>query len=404
MSKLLYIISDDNYFLSHRLGLAKAAKDEGYEITVLAYENDSKFTNIIKSHGFGFVGFNQRAHGLGVIANIKLIWQTRKVINQLRPDLIHTVSMRMVFLTTVAFWLSKSKRMVATLTGMGYLETAKNPMIRVVKWLVTKAFRLMFATKRIELVVQNSDDYEAVKDKFISEDRLYLVRGSGVDIKAFPYLEPPKKGSVPLFSTASAKDSLVDLNKGTDPFLINVTFVARMLKDKGLEELVDASRIIKKQGIDSIQINLVGMPHEVNPYSVSEKQLKLWQDEGLVIWQGFRSDIVEVWRESDIAVLPSYREGLPKSLLEAASCGRPIITTDVAGCREMVNGKNGLLVSVQNPKALAKAIVQLANDAELRKSMGKESRKMVVEHFADEVVNQQMLAIYQGDGLDGANN
>jgi len=369
-SILLYIISDDNYFLSHRLGLAKEAKQAGYEITVLAYENDKKFADIIKSHGFEFVGFNQRAHGLGLIDNVKLILQTRQVINQLRPDLIHTVSMRMMFLTTIAFWLSKSKRMVATLTGMGYLETASNPMIRVVKWCVTKAFKIMFNTKRIQLVVQNSDDYAGVKGKFIHEERLHLVRGSGVDIEAFPYLEPPENKT------------------------IQVTFVARMLKDKGLEELVDAARIIKKQGIDNIQINLVGMPHVVNPYSVSERQLKLWQDEGLVVWQGFRSDIVDVWRVSHIAVLPSYREGLPKSLLEAASCGRPIITADVPGCREMVNGKNGILVPVKNPKALAKSIVKLSYDSELRLSMGKASRAMVVENFADDVVNKQMLKIY----------
>jgi glycosyltransferase involved in cell wall biosynthesis len=375
--KLLYIISDDNYFLSHRLNLAIAAKAEGYEVFVLAYENDSKFTDKIKTHGFEFINFNQRAHGLGLMANIKLIMQARRVINQVRPDLIHTVSMRMMFLTTFAFWLSKSKRMVATLTGMGYLETASNPMIRVLKWCVTKAFKIMFSTQRIQLVVQNADDYEGVKGKFINEDRLHLVRGSGVDIKAFPQLPFP------------------------DDKVVQVTFVARMLKDKGLEELVDAARIIQKQGIDNIQINLVGMPHVVNPYSVSEKQLNRWQDEGLVNWQEFRSDIVEVWRESHIAVLPSYREGLPKSLLEAAACGRPIITTDVPGCREMVNddGGNGVLVPVQNPKELAKAIIDLANNAELRKKMGQASREMVVEHFADDVVNQQMLNIYNGESL-----
>jgi len=365
--KLLYIISDDNYFLSHRLGLAKAAQKQGYDISVLAYENDTKYTDVIKSHGFKF---NQRAHGLGLVDNFRLIWQTRKVINQLQPDLIHTVSMRMMFLTTFAFWLSQSKKMVATLTGMGYLETSSNPMIRIIKWFVTKAFKLMFSTRRIQLVVQNSDDYIGVKGKFINESRLHLVRGSGVDIEAFPLLKLPQSK------------------------VIQVTFVARMLKDKGLVELVDASRIIQKQGIDNIIINLVGTPHAVNPFSVSERQLILWQNEGLISWHGFRCDIVDVWNESHIAVLPSYREGLPKSLLEAASCGRAIITTDVPGCREMVNGENGILVPVKNPKKLAEAIIELASDVVKIKSMGLESRKMVVENFADRVVNKQMISIY----------
>jgi len=378
-SKLLYIISDDNYFLSHRLGLAKAAQRAGYDITVLAYENNTMFTDRIKSYGFEFIKFNQRAHGLGLLDNVKLIMQTRRVINQVRPDLIHTVSMRMMFLTTFAFWISKSKRMVATLTGMGYLETASNPMIRVIKWFVTRAFKIMFSTKRIQLVVQNSDDHAGVKNKFINEDRLHLVRGSGVDVAAFPCLEPP------------------------DDKTTQVTFVARMLKDKGLVELIDAARIIQKQGIKNIQINLVGMPHAVNPYSVSETQLNLWQDEGLVKWHGFRNDIVEVWREAHIAVLPSYREGLPKSLLEAASCGRPIITTNVPGCREMVNDEdNGILVPAQNPKKLAEEIVRLSKDVELRKTMGLASRAMVIEHFADDVVNQQMLQIYEKFSFDRA--
>jgi len=368
--KLLYIISDDNYFLSHRLGLAQAAKDEGYDVSVLAFENDKKYTDKIKSCGFEFIKFNQRAHGLGVLDNLKLIWQTRKVINQVRPDLIHTVSMRMMFLVTIAFWFSKSKRMVATLTGMGYLETASNPMIRMIKWFVTKAFKLMFTSKRIQLVVQNHDDYDGVKGKFINEGRLHLVRGSGVNTQDFPLLELPN----------------------TD--IIQVTFVARMLKDKGLVELVDAAEIIQKKGIGNIQISLVGMPHAVNPYSISEKQLTLWQDQGLVKWHGFRSDIVNVWQESHIAILPSYREGLPKSLLEAASCGRAIITTDVPGCREMINGKNGTLVPVQNPIKLAEAIIDLAKDTHILKKMGQESRAMVLEHFADDVVNKQMLAIY----------
>ena len=368
--KLLYIISDDNYFLSHRSGLAKAAQADGYDVSVLAYENDSKFTDKIKSHGFKFISFNQRAAGLGVMANLKLIWQTRKVINRIRPDLIHTVSMRMMFLVTIAFWISKSKRMVATLTGMGYLETASNPMIRVLKWFVTKAFKLMFSSKKIQLVVQNHDDYAGVKGKFINENRLHLVRGSGVNTDDFPLLELPKGET------------------------IQVTFVARMLKDKGLVELIEAAEIIQKQGIDTIKINLVGMPHAVNPYSVSEQQLTDWQNQGLVKWHGFRSDIVEVWRESHLAVLPSYREGLPMSLLEAASCGRAIITTDVPGCREMINGQNGLLVPVKNAKLLAEAIIKLANDKQLLKHMGMHSRKMVIEHFAANVVNKQMLAIY----------
>ena len=233
----------------------------------------------------------------------------------------------------------------------------------------------MFSSKKIQLVVQNRDDYEGVNGKFIHQDRLHLVRGSGVDIEAFPLLDLPENNA------------------------IQVTFVARMLRDKGLVELIEAAEIIKTKDINTIQINLVGMPHSVNPYSVSEQQLNDWQNQGLVKWHGFRSDIVNVWRESHIAVLPSYREGLPMSLLEAASCGRAIITTDVPGCREMVQNTgpstNGLLVPVKNAEKLADAIIKLSNDIPLIKEMGIQSRSMVVKHFAGHVVNNEMLAIYR---------
>jgi glycosyltransferase involved in cell wall biosynthesis len=369
--KLLYIISDDNYFLSHRLGLAKAAQLEGYEVKVLAFNNDKKHSEAIKSHGFEFIQFNQRAHGLGLVNNIKLIWQTRKVINQVSPDLIHTVSMRMVFLTTIAFWISRSKNMVATLTGMGYLETSDRSIIKIIKWTVTKAFKVMLNTKRIQLVVQNSDDYQGVKDKFINQERLHLVRGSGVDVKLFPLLPVPNNKT------------------------IQVTFVGRMLKDKGVIELIEAAQIIQQQKIQNIQINLVGLPHEANPFSLTENQLKRWQKQSFIKWHGFRDDIKKVWSESHIAILPSYREGLPKSLLEAASCGRPIITTNVPGCKEMVNGKNGIIVEEKSAQALAQAIIKLSKNKELFTIMGQESREMVINFFSDEVVNRQMLSIYR---------
>jgi glycosyltransferase involved in cell wall biosynthesis len=197
-----------------------------------------------------------------------------------------------------------------------------------------------------------------------------LIRGSGIDLLALPPLTDPT--GVP-----------------------TVAIVSRMLRNKGVAELVEATRILKSRDVD-VRTILVGMPDPENPTNISEKQLCEWHDDDLIQWWGFRDDVVDVWRQANVAVLPSYREGLPKSLLEAAACARPIVATDVPGCREIVrHEENGLLVPINDPVALADALEIVLTDAELRKRMGAKSRQLVEAQFHVNLVIRDTLEVYE---------
>ena len=175
---------------------------------------------------------------------------------------------------------------------------------------------------------------------------------------------------------------------------ITVAMVARMLIDKGVLDLIEAARLLRSQGM-SLRVLLFGMPDPENPTSIPKAQLEAWTAEGIAEWRGFEEDVRHIWQEAHIAVLPSYREGLPKSLLEAAACGRPVITTDTPGCREVVrSNETGLLVPSRNSEALANAISRLAQDQELRTSMGKNGRVFVEESFSERLVIKQTMALY----------
>ncbi|MDQ6994878.1 MAG: glycosyltransferase, partial [Mariprofundaceae bacterium] len=175
---------------------------------------------------------------------------------------------------------------------------------------------------------------------------------------------------------------------------MKVTLVARMLWDKGVGEFVEAIRVLKEKGL-KVKACLVGEPDDSNPASISLKQLEAWQQEGVVKWEGHRNDINQVWAKSNIAVLPSYREGLPKTLLEAAACGRAMIATDVPGCRSIViQDETGVLVPARNVDQLAVAIENLIKAPSLRHEMGKRARLLVERKFSDTVINHEILELY----------
>lgn len=233
------------------------------------------------------------------------------------------------------------------------------------------AFSLLVNRPGGRVIVQNPDDYRTlVRARIISPERLVTIRGSGVDIDHFrPTPEPD----------------------GT----ITAVIVSRMLWSKGVGELVGASRLLAKKGLN-VRVVLVGGPDPENPQSIPTSQLEAWNAEGVVEWRGPTVDAVDAWRNCHIAVLPSYREGLPKTLLEAAACGRPIVATDVPGCREIVHdGDNGLLVKPKDKFTLADAIERLASDPGLRVRMGARGRELIVESFAESIVVDDTMELYQ---------
>lgn len=372
LKKIIFVVSDDFYFLSHRLATALFLQRQGYEIAVATCVSSEDKKNEIQSYGIKVFDLAVRAQGIDSKSDLKVLFRLRQIFNQVNADYVHAVSMRMVLLSLIAFKLSKAKYFIGMITGLGYLNLSTKKIVKLIKSGVVFLMKVLCLSKKVRLICQNEDDYAYLSNKVIHKERLHLIKGSGVDIKKYTVIPEPE----------------------TDKII--VSFVARMLKDKGVVELCQAAKIIKDLGYKNVNIRLVGDVHDANPNSLGKEQLQQWHDEGVIKWCGHQNNIVKVYQDSHIAVLPSYGEGLPKSLLEAAACGKAIVATDVPGCREICkNGVNGILVSPKDSESLANAIIDLANDIEKRLAYGIYGRKMVETEFSDDVINQQIYSLYK---------
>lgn len=363
--KLFYLVADDRYFCSHRLPLAIDAKKQGYEVTVLTTIGDCQ--DKIERAGIRVVPINFQRGSVNPFVEIKTLWQILLAYIKYRPDIVHHVAIKPVLYGTLCALLTRTPNIINAISGLGYVFTQNHLKAFLVRSPIRLAFRLLLNHFSVKTIVQNPDDRHQLST-LVNPKKIFLIPGAGVNPSLFSPTEEPK--SPP----------------------IKVVLVARMLWTKGVGELIEAARFLHKE---NIQIQLVGEPDEQNPAFVPVETLKQWAEEGIVTWQGYRPDIAKVYEDSHIAVLPSYSEGLPKSLLEAAGCGRPIITCDVPGCREIVrDGYNGILVPMKDSTALAKAIKTLANDKALRLTMGANGRKRIETEFSEKIINAQVMALY----------
>ena len=282
---------------------------------------------------------------------------------------MHHVALKPVFLGGLAGWLADIPAQVNAVAGLGWLFISRSRTARwlspLIRWILA---RLMNAP-RCRVIVQNPDDAELLKKAGVVESHLRMIRGAGVDTSKFPPSSEP-----------------------AEP--VCVVLASRMLWDKGVGEFVEAARQLKQEGVQARFI-LVGDPDPDNPAAVPETTLHAWHEEEVVEWWGHRDDMTKVFSSTHIACLPSYREGLPKVLLEAAACARSIVTTDVPGCREVVReGENGLLVPAREAQGLADALRRLIKNPELRAEMGQRSREIVLKEFSSEKVIAKTLELY----------
>ncbi len=379
--KILFFVAEDSYFCSHRLNLAIATRQAGFNVAIATRTHHH--THQIQNAGiqvFPLKHFNRSS--LNPWKQLCSFLEINKIYQDYKPDIVHHVAMKPIILGSLVAEWCKTQKVINALGGLGYLFTdqskwtsAHSPLKKTTKsllrWIVCRLLNFIFSRPKSMLILQNKDDIETlISLRCLSPKKVTLIRGSGVDTKAFPVA--PMPASLPII----------------------IACVSRMLWDKGIGELVEAATMLQEQKI-SAKIVLYGMPDPENPASIDIKQLQTWHDAGIINWQGYCKDTAKAYATCHIAVLPSYREGLPKSLLEAASCGRPIVTTDVPGCREVVeNNKNGFLVKVGNAKALYDALIQLINNADLRLVMGENGRKMVELSFSDTIINKQIIKLY----------
>lgn len=367
--RILFVVNAAEFFLSHRLPIAIAAQEAGFDIHVATAEGAE--VQSIQSFGFSHHVVPFARSGQNPLNELKALISLIKLFKTLKPSLVHLITIKPVLYGGIAARMTGIKAVVSAVSGLGTVFIAETFMARLRRWLVIVMYRFAFNQKRLSVIFQNPDDRDVLLSlKTLKAYQVRMIRGSGVDLLLYPFVPEPE--GVPI-----------------------VVMAARLLKDKGVIEFIEAAKILSDRNV-LVDMRLIGSLDIGNPTSVTQAELDQWTAEGYVKLVGYQKDIAKYYSEANIICLPSYREGLPKSLVEAAACGRPVVTTDVPGCRDAITPeKTGLLVPAKNSIALADAIEILAQDAELRKTMGEEGRALAEDVFAIEKIVGQHMVIYR---------
>jgi len=367
---ILFFITEDWYFWSHRLPIARAARDAGFKVLVATRVNLHQ--ERIKNESFKVIPIRLKRRGNNPLQELVSLYEIIKIYFTEKPDIVHQVAVKPVLYGSIAAMVSGVPFVVNALAGLGFLFSSTSLKARLARPLIRTAFRVLFNHAGNTVILQNPDDINLLcSDNIVSHERVFLIRGSGVDTEQFSYVPEPSGEPV-------------------------VIMASRLLWEKGVGEFIEAAGKIKSQGIKARFI-LVGKSDDENPSAISREQLHSWRKEGITEWFGHSDDMPKMFAESNIVCLPSYYgEGVPKVLIEAASCGRPIVTTDMPGCREIVHDSvNGFLVPARDPDALADALERLIGSESLRKEFGKKGRAIVIRDFSVEKVIEETLDLYR---------
>jgi glycosyltransferase involved in cell wall biosynthesis len=367
--RLLFVVNDAGFFLSHRLPVALAARRAGLDVHV-AIPDDANASGV-RVLSFAVHTFPLSRRGTNPLRELRSLGALVRLYRRVRPTLVHHVTIKPVIYGSLAARLAGVPAVVNAVTGLGWVFIARSVRVRALKLGVKRAYRLAFRHPNMRVIFQNPDDRAAfVSEELLAPAQAALIRGSGVDMAAFHPTPEPTGEPV-------------------------VVLAGRMLWDKGVGEFVEAARTLRAQGVRG-RFVLVGASDPGNPAAIPSEQLAAWRESGSVEWWGQRSDMTDVLAQCHVACLPSYREGVPKVLIEAAASGRPLVATDVPGCREIVRpGHSGVLVPARDAAALAEALRGLLEDAALRAQLGAGARALAQAEFSQERVVEQTLAVYQ---------
>jgi len=369
-SRILIVVNVDWFFLSHRLPVARAAMDRGYEVFVATA--DTGVRKKIEEYGIQFVEapFLEKSHSF--LSELYMIIKLGRLYKRIEPDLVHHVTIRPVLYGSIASRLYRVPAVVNALSGLGYVFINQGIKNRALRAAVSRLLKIGFSHPNQLLILQNDDDRQKfIRRGLVRPEQIRIIRGSGVDSEQFYPQNEQKREEV------------------------QVAFVGRLLWDKGIGEFVDAASKLIERGVKA-KFHIYGSQYKNNPESVPDDVLDKWKSDGLVTFHGHREKIEEQLSQIDIVCLPSYREGLPKALLEAASAGLPIVTTDTPGCREVVDdGVNGFLVPPQNTTLLAERLIELIENPDLRSQFGKAGREKVLNEFTVDKVVEETMSIYR---------
>lgn len=368
MARLFIVVNEDRFFLSHRKDIATAAIAEGYEVTVVAKDTGRK--EEIIALGAKYIDLPVNPTGMNIGQELKTYRFLKRLFRKEKPDIVHNVGVKLMLWGGLAAKLTKVPLLVSAVSGLGVMFSESK--LTLCTRAIILLLRFIHNRKSTYVIFQNEDDRQLfLEHKVVRSEQAYFIKGSGVDLKDFIYTSEP------------------------DSEKLNVIFTARMVKEKGVLTLVEAAELLRKDYEDKVEFWLCGGLSN-NPRAIGQEKLQALCDGKYIQWLGYRTDVRELLMKSHIVAFPSYyREGLPKSLIEASAVGRPIITTDSVGCRDVVeDGVNGFIIPIKDAIALADKLRTLLDNRALRISMGRKSREFAVRDFSiDEVIGTH-LEIY----------
>lgn len=371
--RLMFVVNNPAFFMSHRVPVALAAQQAGYDVHVATM--DGPAVADIQALGMTHHAIPMTRSGKHPLQELGTLLALVRLFRRVRPDVVHLVTIKPVLYGGIAARIARVPGMVAAISGLGFVFLSNSLKMRMVRAVVARLYRVALNHPNSRVIFQNANDRDLLKSLgAVRDEQVVMIRGAGVDLDA--YRASPEPPAPPVV----------------------VTMVARLLRDKGVREFVEAAAMLRARGVP-VTMQLVGGLDAGNPASATQQEVDAWQRDGAVQALGERSDIAELYAASHIAVLPSYREGLPKSLIEAAACGRAVVTTDVPGCRDAIEpGQTGLLVPVRDAQSLADAIARLAEDAALRQRMGAAGRALAESEFDIKRVARVHVELYDALG------
>ncbi|MCD6292194.1 MAG: glycosyltransferase family 4 protein, partial [Deltaproteobacteria bacterium] len=359
------------FFLLHRKALALAAQDAGFEVLVATAPGPA--VPEIEELGFTHYPLKMRRASRNPLQELVGLLDLVRLYRRLKPDIVHQVSIKPIIYGSLAAQVAGIPAVVNAVTGLGFVFIAGGRMKKIMRRIIEGVYRLVGKRTQVRFLFENPDDRcHFLERQIIKPEQAVLILGSGVEIKRFQ----PQKGNT---------QSLPPV----------VLLAARLLWHKGIREFVEAARLLRKKGVMA-EFWLAGMPDMSNPAAVPVSRLLYWHRQGYVRWLGFQKDMPALYQKAAIVCLPTrYREGIPVTLLEAAACGKPLVATDMPGCREIVrDGENGFLVQPGNVANLAAALEKLIVDQELCYKFGIYSRELVKAQFDSKKVIAETFVVY----------
>ena len=367
--KIIFLVTEDWYFWSHRLPLAREAKRAGYSVVVATRVREHG--QRILDEGLRLIPIRMRRRYKNPLQELCALIELVRIYRSEQPDIVHHVALKPVVYGSLAARFARVPKVVNAIAGMGFVFSSDRFQAKLLRPVITFFLKILLNRANTRTIFQNPDDLSMmVQAGVVGRGLTALIRGSGVDQQLYAPSPEPDGAIV-------------------------VMLASRMLWEKGVGEFVEAARLLRAEQVHA-RFVLVGDSDGDNPAAIPTAQLEAWNRSNAVEWWGKRDDMPGVFAASHIVCLPSYREGVPKVLIEAAACGRPIVTSDSPGCREIVrNNENGLLVPVRDPLALAQALRVLIQDPSLRRRMGARGREIVRKEFTVDQVVGETLALYK---------